>query len=72
VYQASGAARAAAAAGIPFTLAMGALDLMEEVSEKCPDARKWFQLYPWADEEGSPTKWSRVRAIWVGGSGRYD
>src|SRR6201991_3746044 len=46
-------AKAAAAAGIPFTLATGALTSMEELSEKVPDVRKWFQLYPWADEAGS-------------------
>src|SRR5512147_1582909 len=39
-------ARAAAAAGIPFTLATGALTSMEELAREVPDARKWFQLYP--------------------------
>ena len=56
-------ARAAAAAGIPFTLATGALTSMEEVSEKVPDARKWFQLYPWADEEGSYEMVARARDL---------
>ncbi len=56
-------ARAAAAAGIPFTLATGALTSMEEVSEKVPDARKWFQLYPWADEAGSYEMVARARDL---------
>ena len=56
-------ARAAAAAGIPFTLATGALTSMEEVSEKVPDARKWFQLYPWADEAGSYEMVTRARDL---------
>ena len=56
-------ARAAAAAGIPFTLATGALTSMEEVSEKVPDARKWFQLYPWEDQEGSYEMVGRARDL---------
>ena len=56
-------ARAAAAAGIPFTLATGALTSMEEVSRAVPDARKWFQLYPWADEAGSYEMVTRARDL---------
>ena len=56
-------ARAAAAAGIPFTLATGALTSMEEISEKVPAARKWFQLYPWADEAGSYEMVARARDL---------
>jgi len=36
---------------------------MEEVNEKVPDARKWFQLYPWADEEGSYEMVTRARDL---------
>jgi isopentenyl diphosphate isomerase/L-lactate dehydrogenase-like FMN-dependent dehydrogenase len=36
---------------------------MEEVSEKVPDARKWFQLYPWADEAGSYEMVTRARDL---------
>ncbi|MGH8667370.1 MAG: alpha-hydroxy acid oxidase [Burkholderiales bacterium] len=56
-------ARAAAAAGIPFTLAMGALTSMEEVTKAVPDARKWFQLYPWADEAGNYEMVTRARDL---------
>lgn len=56
-------ARAAAAAGIPFTLATGALTSLEEVTRAVPDARKWFQLYPWADEAGSYEMVTRARDL---------
>ncbi len=56
-------ARAAAAAGIPFTLAMGALTSLEEVTKAVPDARKWFQLYPWADEAGNYEMVTRARDL---------
>ena len=56
-------ARAAAAAGIPFTLAMGALTSMEELTREVPDVRKWFQLYPWADEAGSYEMVTRARDL---------
>jgi hypothetical protein len=42
-------ARAAAAAGIPFTLATGSQTAMEKVAEAVPGARLWFQLYMWPD-----------------------
>jgi isopentenyl diphosphate isomerase/L-lactate dehydrogenase-like FMN-dependent dehydrogenase len=41
-------ARAAAAAGIPFTLATGSLTAMEKVVEQA-GGRVWFQLYMYAD-----------------------
>jgi isopentenyl diphosphate isomerase/L-lactate dehydrogenase-like FMN-dependent dehydrogenase len=56
-------AKAAAEAGIPFTLATGALTSMEEVTKLVPDARKWFQLYPWADQEGSYEMVTRARDL---------
>jgi isopentenyl diphosphate isomerase/L-lactate dehydrogenase-like FMN-dependent dehydrogenase len=56
-------ARAAAAAGIPLTLAMGALTSMEDVTKAVPDSRKWFQLYPWADEEGNYEMVARARDL---------
>jgi (S)-mandelate dehydrogenase len=42
-------ARAAAAAGIPFTLATGSQTAMEKVAAAVPGARLWFQLYMWPD-----------------------
>ena len=56
-------ARAAAAAGIPVTLAMGALTSLEEVTKAVPDARKWFQLYPWEDEAGNYEMVTRARDL---------
>ena len=56
-------AKAAAAAGIPFTLATGALTSMEEITRALPDARKWFQLYPWQDLEGSYEMVARARDL---------
>ena len=41
-------ARAARAAGIPFTLATGSLTAMERVAAEA-GGRLWFQLYVWAD-----------------------
>jgi len=56
-------AKAAAAAGIPFTLAMGALTSMEAITKALPDARKWFQLYPWEDQDGSYEMITRARDL---------
>lgn len=41
-------ARAAAKAGIPFTMATGSMTSMEVVAEKA-GGRLWFQLYMWPD-----------------------
>lgn len=38
-------ARAAAAAGVPFTLSTMASRSMEEVAKAAPEGRRWFQLY---------------------------
>ena len=46
-------ARAAAAAGIPFTLSTMSSRSVEEVAEAAPDARRWFQLYVQASEQAS-------------------
>ena len=56
-------AKAAAEAGLPFMLAMGALTSMEEVTKLVPDGRNWFQLYPWADQEGSYEMVTRARDL---------
>jgi 4-hydroxymandelate oxidase len=42
-------ARAAAAAGIPFTLSTFSSRSIEEVAAATPDATRWFQLYAQAD-----------------------
>lgn len=41
-------ARAAAAAGIPFTLATGSMTAMEKIAAQA-GGRLWFQLYMWPD-----------------------
>ena len=46
-------ARAAAAAGVPFTLSTLSSRSMEEVAETVPDARRWFQLYVQANEQAT-------------------
>lgn len=40
-------ARAAAKAGIPFSLATGSVTAMEKIPQ--PEGRSWFQLYMWQD-----------------------
>ena len=42
-------ARAAAAAGIPFTLSTTSSCSIEDVAEAAPDGTRWFQLYTQAD-----------------------
>ncbi|QLL05181.1 alpha-hydroxy acid oxidase [Mycobacterium vicinigordonae] len=46
-------ARAAAAAGIPFSMSTLATASIEDVASAVPQARKWFQLYMWKDRERS-------------------
>lgn len=46
-------ARAAAAAGIPFSLSTLGTASIEEVAAAAPQGRKWFQLYMWRDRERS-------------------
>ncbi len=44
-------ARAAAAAGIPYTLSTVGTTSVSELAAAVPTARKWFQLYPFRDRE---------------------
>jgi L-lactate dehydrogenase (cytochrome) len=46
-------ARAAAAAGIPFSLSTLATTSIEDVRAAAPNGRKWFQLYMWRDRDRS-------------------
>lgn len=55
-------ARAAAAAGIPFTLAMGALTPMETIAREA-GGRLWYQVYMWDDLEGSYEMIGRARDL---------
>ena len=54
-------ARAAAAAGIPFTLATGSMTAMERVAANA-GGRLWFQLYMWPDRSLSHKLIERARA----------
>ncbi len=55
-------AKAAAAAGIPFTLATGSTTAMETVAEQAPGARLWFQLYMWPERAMSHQLVHRAKA----------
>jgi L-lactate dehydrogenase (cytochrome) len=46
-------ARAAARAGIPFSLSTMATSAIEDVVTAVPQGRKWFQLYMWRDRDRS-------------------
>ncbi|HJQ62131.1 MAG TPA: alpha-hydroxy acid oxidase, partial [Burkholderiales bacterium] len=54
-------ARAAAQAGIPFTLATGSMTAMEKVAEQA-GGELWFQLYMWPDRSLSHKLVERARA----------
>lgn len=53
-------AKAAAAAGIPFTLATGSMTAMETIAAEAP-GRLWFQLYMWPDRALSHALVERAR-----------
>ena len=59
-------ARAAAAAGIPFTLATGSLTAMEKVVQAA-GGRLWFQLYMYADRSLSYQLVERAKAAGLEG-----
>ena len=54
-------ARAAAAAGIPFTLATGSMTAMEKIAAQA-GGRLWFQLYMWPNRSLSHQLVERARA----------
>lgn len=55
-------ARAAASAGIPFTLSTMSSRSIEEVAAAAPDATRWFQLYAQADPHRSRSLVQRAEA----------
>ena len=57
-----GLARAAADAGVPFTLATGSTTAMEKVAEAVSGIPLWFQLYMWPDRKLSHQLVERARA----------
>ncbi|GAA3929037.1 alpha-hydroxy acid oxidase [Microbacterium soli] len=46
-------ARAAARAGVPYTLSTMGTTSPAELADAVPDGRNWFQLYLWKDREGT-------------------
>lgn len=57
-------ARAAAKAGIPFSLSMMALTSMEEIARRV-DGRLWFQVYMWKQKEYNYEMIRRARDLGV-------
>ncbi len=57
-----GVARAAAAAGIPFTVATNSMTSMEAIAERA-GGRLWFQLYMWSERALSHKIVERAKAI---------
>ncbi|MET7615063.1 lactate 2-monooxygenase [Streptomyces seoulensis] len=57
-----GAARAAAAQGVPFILSSASSTPMETVAEAMGDAERWFQLYWGSDREVTRSFLGRARA----------
>jgi L-lactate dehydrogenase (cytochrome) len=55
-------ARAAGAAGIPFSLSTLGTTSIEDVKAANPHGRNWFQLYMWRDREGSMALVERAAA----------
>ena len=56
-----GVARAAAAAGVPYTLSTMGTTSPEDVVAAAPDGRNWFQLYLWRDRDASADLVDRAR-----------
>ena len=59
-------ARAAEAAGIPFTLSTMSTRSIEEVAAAAPDAIRWFQLYTQADPSRTRDLVQRAEAVGYG------
>src|SRR5688572_16100818 len=57
-----GIARAAAAAGIPFTVGTNSMTSMEEIAEQA-GGRLWFQLYMWSDRALSHQIVERAKGV---------
>lgn len=55
-------ARAAAAAGVPYTLSTMGTTSLEDLMTAAPDGRNWFQLYLWKDRAASRDLVDRARA----------
>jgi L-lactate dehydrogenase (cytochrome) len=58
-------ARAAARAGVPYTLSTMGTVAVEDLTEAAPQGRHWFQLYLWKDREASRELIDRAEAAGV-------
>ncbi|MFF0451525.1 alpha-hydroxy-acid oxidizing protein [Streptomyces sp. NPDC004609] len=58
-------ARAAAEAGVPYTLSTMGTTSIEDLVRAVPEGRNWFQLYLWRDREASARLVDRVIAAGV-------
>lgn len=54
--------RAAAAAGVPYTLSTMGTVSVEDLAADVPDVQRWFQLYLWQDRDASLALMQRARA----------
>ncbi|WP_238329663.1 alpha-hydroxy acid oxidase [Ornithinimicrobium humiphilum] len=59
-------ARAAAAAGVPYTLSTMGTVSVEDLAADVPDVQRWFQLYLWQDREASRALIRRAAAAGFG------
>ncbi|AXH97787.1 alpha-hydroxy-acid oxidizing protein [Ornithinimicrobium avium] len=59
-------ARAAAAAGVPYTLSTMGTVSVEDLAADVPDVQRWFQLYLWQDREASAELVRRASAAGFG------
>lgn len=54
--------RAAAAAGVPYTLSTMGTVSVEDLAAEIPDLQRWFQLYLWQDRDASLELMARAQA----------
>lgn len=54
--------RAAAAAGVPYTLSTMGTISVEDLATDVPDVQRWFQLYLWQDRDASLALMQRAQA----------
>lgn len=57
-----GLAKAAARAGIPFTIAMGSISSLEEIAREV-EGRLWSQIYPWRETQHTFDLVKRARSL---------
>jgi len=58
--------RAAARAGVPYTLSTMGTVSVEDLAAEVPDVQRWFQLYLWQDRDASLELMARAQAAGFG------